>query len=236
MPDKQLVQSMIETRSGFANYYFNRMHRERISQRLAQLGSFEALQGVWKLQGTLAGETTPVEITLGDQQAEVQLGSRIVKLAFTDELSDAVAGRREGGLLVALHALRQLLQLGPERIGDSVYLGKLPVYGGASTALADQPLHEVIQTLWYDARVRFYFGQQPNEISLVEVFGDPGQDPAELYLDQYLETTVGPDQKLLQFPRRLRLQYGTDVGLLLTIESVTFEPAINPAAGQGGAS
>jgi serine protease Do len=234
MPDKQLVQSMIETRTGFANYYFNRMHRDRLAERLAQLGNFPAYSGTWKLSGKLAGETTPIEIAFDSEQAELKLGSRTVKLALTDTMSDAVASRREGGLLVALHAMRQLVQMGPERIGASVYLGKLPVYRTASTVLADQPLQSVLQTLWYDTTVRFFVDESTSELTLIEVFGDPGQDPAEVYLDQYAETSLGEDQRV-QFPRRLRLQYGTEPALLLTIESVSLGSANSDTTEQGGA-
>ncbi|MEZ6080951.1 MAG: hypothetical protein R3C56_36360 [Pirellulaceae bacterium] len=118
-------------------------------------------------------------------RGELHVGSRTLTAELTDRMSDVVGQRRETGLLVALHALQQFLTLGPERIGDTIYLGTLPVYAGTSTVLADAPRQAVLQTLWYDAKVRFSFDSTTGLVSLVEVFGDTGQDPVELYVDQY---------------------------------------------------
>ncbi|MCA9132523.1 MAG: trypsin-like peptidase domain-containing protein, partial [Planctomycetales bacterium] len=227
-PNVPLVQSLLESRPGFANYYFNRLHRQQLWSQLQQQGDYAAAQGSWKLSGTLAGENTPLQITLGEESAQLQLGSRSLEVPWSEAMSDVVSARREGGLLVALHALRQLLQLGPERIGNSIYLGTLPVYQGVSTTLAEQPRHAAIQSQWYDATVRFHMDPERGQISLVEVFGDPGTDPVELYVDQYA-AILSDQERSLPFPRRLRLQYGTEVVLLLTLESLTVDAARTPA-------
>ncbi len=235
-PDKQLVESMLATRAGFANYFYNQRRCTEIGNELQQAFDSGTATGVWKLTGRIAGETTPIEIDLYPDRGELRVGSRVLKAELSDRLSDVVALRRETGLLVALHALRQLLQLGPERIGDTVFLGALPVYTGTSTRLAEQPWHDVLQTLWYDAKVRFSYDPLAKQISLIEVFGDTGMDPVELYLDQYAAIAGeagAPQQPGQLFPRRLRLQYGTEPLLLLTIENVTFDDrgsAAKPAA------
>lgn len=227
-PNKALVESMLKVRPGFANYHFNEQHVADIWQQLQRAGDYSTAGGTWIMQGTLAGETTLLEISLTPESGQLTVGSRSITVDFSESMSDVVSTRREGGLLVALHALRQMLQLGPQRIGDSVYLGKMPVYTSTSTRLADQPRHDVIQTLWYDAKVRFNVDPEAGRLSLIEVFGDSDQDPVELYVDKYGEdqiTTSVDTSSQLAFPGRLRLQYGTEPMLLLDIQDVKFSPA-----------
>ncbi len=229
-PNVALVESMLESRTGFANYYFNRSRREAVWERLQKLGDFPAERSVWTLTGTVAGESTPIKILLDKHTGRIQIGSRSIEVEFGDAMSEIISSRREGGLLVALHALKQLLQLGPEKLGDTIYLGTLPVYQTSATDLASQPRQEVLQSLWYDATARFYVAPESEQVSLVEIFGDAGQDPVEVYMDQYQEQTT--DEKVgLRFPTRIRLQYGTEPMLLLSIQSVTFGPE---AEEQGG--
>jgi len=235
------VESMLASRTGFANYHFNRQRRGTIWNELQQRADFSKFTGTWKFTGRIAGESTPVAIDMRVDSGELQVGSRKLNAPLTDRMSDIVAARRETGLLVALHAFRQLLQLGPERIGDTLYLGEMPVYAGVSRVLAEQPRHDVLQSVWYDAKVRFSYDPQLQQISLIEVFGDAGADPVELYVDQYaaiaVDTSGGGEPVKLPFPQRLRLQYGTEPSLLLSIESVnlngdgtTAKPAAQPTS------
>ncbi len=231
-PNKKLVESMLAKRPGFANYYFNQTWQTAIWQQLCQSADFTTATGDWKLQGTIAGETTPLEIRLAVDSGEIRVGSRILKADLTDRMSDVVAQRRETGVLVALHALRQLLQLGPARIGDTTVLGEMPVYMGASTLLAEQPRHVVMQSLWYDAKVRFSYDAVQKQISLIEVFGDAGQDPIELFVDRYAEIAVEKsDSPKRMFPSRLRLQYGTEPFLLLDVTLLNIASA-SPSVGE----
>ncbi len=92
-------------------------------------------------------------------------------------MSDAISKRREGGLLVALRAWQQLLQIGPKQIGETTYLGTVPIYLTNSTLLAEQPLHDALQSAWYDTMVRYNVPQDSGEIRCIEVFGDASEDP-----------------------------------------------------------
>lgn len=210
-----LVQSMIELRPGFANYYFNRLKRLQIHEEMQSLGDFKD-RGPWQFAGNLAGESTRVELIVSSQLTEIALGARRTK--YEGDVSDAIGERRQGGLAVAMTALRELLIQGPEKLGDSVYLGTLPVYQGLSRVLAEQPWHEVIETLWYDAKLRCYWDRETRTISLLEVFGDEGVDPAEIYLDNY-QALVAEGAEY-RFPHRWRLQYGTEILLVVELDQV----------------
>ncbi|MBX3424010.1 MAG: trypsin-like peptidase domain-containing protein [Pirellulaceae bacterium] len=210
-PNRKLVQSMLELRPGFSNYFYNRRLRQQVWSEVQSLGDFSA-SGIWKISGRLAGESTPVELEIGADGAAIELGSRRSELSGT--LSDAIAARKQGGLLVAMRALRELLLLGPEKIGDSVYLGRLPVYQTQSLRLAEQPWHHAIETGWYDVRVRYHWDSGNQAISLIEVYGDEGVDPAEVYLDRYGPVGDSPSHR---FPSRIRLQYGAEIALAIEI-------------------
>lgn len=222
-PDSKLVKSMLGSRKGFANYYFNTTNRERIWDLAKRaMGDFSQSSANWTFEGTVAGETTQASIIVTPSDGLVSVGSRVRKVAFSDAVSDVVASRRENGLLIALRAFQQLLQVGPEQLGDTVYLGTAPVYTTSTTKLSEQPQLDVLRTLWYDATVRFSF-LQDGRVALVEVFGDLGNDPIEVYFDKY--KPLDDSSPLLQFPSRIRLQYGTDPMMLLELQSAKFVEA-----------
>lgn len=230
-PNHLLVNSMLEQRPGFANYYFNRSKRQQLWQVISQLGNVST-QDIWHLSGRLVGESTGVSLTIGHDAASGSVGSR--RLEHQGDISDAIAGRNLAGLAVAMRALHQLLSLGPEKIGQTVYLGTLPVYQGTSQRLADQSWHEVLEVLWYDAKVRFHWDPGSQQFSLIEVFGDEGNDPAEVYLDAYRpaspsEGTTIP-MFLASFPGRIRLQYGSDIVMMAELEQFDSRPASPPDA------
>lgn len=213
MPD---IASMIEPRKGFANYYFNRLAKERIWKRTREWADLRESQPNWTFRGILAGETTPVTISLGKSIGELKIRSRSIKADYMASISDVVAQRREGGIIVALRALQEYLQGGPDLLGDTVYLGQLPLYASQDTTLANQPRHETLRSMWYDAQLRLSFDPE-GKISLIEVFGDPGADPVELYLDKYKPMPYGNSS--VDFPTRLRLQYGMEPFVVVDISS-----------------
>ena len=215
-PDKALVKTMLASRVGFANYFFNVLNRDSVWQRAQTLGDFAKVDRRWVLTGKLAGEDTPVRIQIDSTRAAILLGSRTVEISFSDAMSDAISKRREGGLLVALRAWQQILQVGPKQIGDTVYLGTMPVYATNNWVLAEQPLHDVLHSAWYDTMARFAFPQDSGEIRCIEVYGDASEDPVELYLDNYRE------KDNLRLPGRIRLQYGTEPVLLIDIDTISF--------------
>ncbi len=232
-PDIKLVASQFEARAGFANYYFNRIKREALHQSLQQLGDYPSTKKNWELTGTLAGESTAVALTTSPGAASIKIGSRSQDFNFGESLSDIVAARRESGLVLAVRALQELLQIGPEKMGASTFLGTFPVYATSDRQLDAQPFHDVIQTLWFDARVRFSIDPDHGRVSMVEVFGDSGVDPVELYVDNY--TTFSHGEKMFQFPSRLRLQYGTEPLLIVDINAVDFgDPPVADAGRKAG--
>jgi hypothetical protein len=129
-------------------------------------------------------------------------------------MATVVDQNREEGLLVALRAWQQLLQVGPEQLGATIYLGTAPIYPTLGKTLSDMQVCDVLQTNWYDTLVRFYVPVGSGEIACVEVYGENAYDPVEVYFDQYREV----DGR--QWPGRARLQYGTEPRLLVLLDAV----------------
>ncbi len=220
-PDKALIQKHLEKRPGFANYYFNRVLREQIVRDVRAAGDYDGLPGVWRLHGKLATEPTAAEIELGAETGRLVIGSRSIELGLNSQRSDAVAARRESGMLLALQALSEFLRLGPTRMGDAVYLGAEPVYPSRAVRLADAMMQDVVRVLWGDVEVHFFIDPQTRRVAVVEVHGDSGDDPIELYTSQYREVDVAGNR--VPLPHRLRLQYGTETGVIVDIESYGFD-------------
>lgn len=231
VPDYKLVESLLETREGFSNYYFNRQARQSIFNQMVALGDFANVP-VIRLRGKLIGEATKVDVLVAGEQMDVTVGSR--RSQFKGDISDVIAERKFGGVAVALRALKELLQQGPEKIGETVYLGQLPVYAGQSLLLKEQPIHDVMETSWYDSRVRFSWDSANNLVSLIEIFGDDGTDPAEVYLDRYKSFEVS--SKKYSLPTRIRLQYGTDILMSVEVDEYDLGPSVEGAGGAAGES
>ena len=214
-PDFKLVKTMLEPRAGFANYYFNRLERQQVWSRIESLGNFKEAGSSWRFIGKLASEPTPITLSIDSSSGQVSIGNRKFETPFSEELADIADQNREEGLLVALRAWQQLLQVGPEPLGATIYLGTAPIYPTLDKSLADMQICDVLQTDWYDAVVRFYVPVGSNEVACIEVFGDAASDPVEVYLDQYRDV----DGR--QWPARARLQYGTEPRLVLSLEQVS---------------
>lgn len=223
-PDKQLVEKMLTARKGFANYYFNALHQDEIWSAVRTLGDFSKTDSTWRFTGKIAGESTPISMTITDADGELRLGTRLRKVSYSRDVSDVVAERRDTGLLIAMRGLRDYLRQGPETLGDTTYLGTMPVFESTSTALSEQPEMDVLQSLWFDAKLRISH-RDNGEIALIEVFGDIGNDPVEVYLSDYQpadSAKTDSESKPLRFPTRIRLQYGSEPVLLLEVAKSEF--------------
>jgi serine protease Do len=222
-PDKKLVSGMLIERNGFSNYYFNQLNRDSVWQRVEKLGDFSNLVRRWTFSGKLLGEETKIQIELGGKNGSVKLGDRSVEVDFSEAMSDTISKRREGGLVVAMRAWQQLLQVGPTKIGETIYLGTSPVYATNNYRLADQPRMDILQSAWFDAVARFSVPEDSAQIRCIEIFGDAAEDPVEVYLDEYREF----DGR--QWPTRVRLQYGLEPTLVFDIETVSIAKEPEPS-------
>lgn len=159
-------------RSGYANYYFNQQEQIRTLKWLQNLGDFSNVAGKWTLSGkskdgrdfTLYLDTDKVGMQLGDKPA-IQFLDRDYK----DEPANT------GGLLIAMHTLKQFLIHARKREGFPVffYLGTEPLDGR-------KELVDVISTEYINAKTgsrvlgRWYFNKPTGEFRGFDSTRDDG--------------------------------------------------------------
>ncbi len=170
------VQKSYERRRGFANYFFNRLEKERVWQRFASQHACPEWTGDWTVSAVAAD--SPVEVRWEGRYVTGRFPDGPARTDLQAELGDQRQPIGSGGLLVALHLWRQLLVLGPERFGQVFYWGQAPLPG--KTTLFD------VLVGYYDiVECYFYFHPESGELVAMEMFTDGASDPCELYFDNY---------------------------------------------------
>ncbi|MEX0585990.1 MAG: trypsin-like peptidase domain-containing protein [Pirellulales bacterium] len=187
------LQGQYEARSGYANYYFNRLERDRIWKALNKHGSFAAAGGTWTIRGELSGAGA-ARFVLGAGEAVCDLPAGETRIDLTRELGSSLDPPGSGGLLLALHLWQRLLVAGPERFGQVSYLGTLPLAG--RTELCD-----VLAATHGGVDSQIYFEPQTGRLVALEVFPDLNVDPCEVFFADYRR--VGERE----LPHRVEVRY-----------------------------
>ena len=207
------VAKLIEDREGFANYYFNRLHQERLAQAIARDTDASVAAKVWKLKGELAGGGT-FSVMLGDERSEGEFPAGKVVVDASKDLDEQLGPKGSGGLLLALHLWRRMVVQGPAKFGNTVYYGTTPhsrVPGGDSDVL----------TSYYNVVESQFYISPAGRLTLVEVA--PGDDdPCELRLID----PVVRDGVLL--PQKIEARLGDLITAELSIQEVAFTAPDKP--------
>jgi S1-C subfamily serine protease len=191
------IKALIEERPGFANYYFNRLQRDRVWAGFTALGSYQDAKGIWKLGGTVNGGA-PWEITLGDEEVAGQFPATRDRIDPRADLDGQLLPAGTGGLLPALAIWRRLLVLGPSQFGEISYLGTFPLIERSGQ-------FDVLTGAYNVAEAQFSFDPQSGELVAIEMFPENNSDPCEIYFSDY--RAVG-NRKL---PHRLTVRFGDTV-------------------------
>jgi len=170
-----------EERKGFANYYFNRLERDRVLATHKKLADYAPLTGEWVWIGTRdrenRGEEFIAKITDAADAADAKQSHPVVTIQFglvdskleplkegltTADLTDPPY---TGGLMMAIYQYKRFLTLGPKGSeGDKCnHAGAEPVYmmpadGSKPKRLDDVRVWaEVIRTEHADVVSKWYF-------------------------------------------------------------------------------
>src|SRR5690606_36936210 len=113
---------------GYANYWFNEQHQERLSKQLDAWGDFSKAGGVWQLAGK-TDRAVDFSLKLADDGVGLLLGNRPfpLKLGVGEAVTDEPPG--SGGLLISMHHLKLLLVHRGEEFTEFEYLGSEPLDG-----------------------------------------------------------------------------------------------------------
>ncbi len=195
---------LYEQREGFANYRFNKLHRDRVIDGITRLGEFPA--GPWKITGsTLSGDA--VALQMNDKAVALTQAGQPFFQDLDEPFADAPPGT--GGLLAAMHHLRQMLIAPEERFTEFSYLGSEPLDGDGERV-------DVLIATRGSTTSRWYFRKADNALLGVDTEIEPDADPCEIRIDEWREF----DGRL--FPGRFTVRHATEDVAVYDIQQLQF--------------
>jgi len=211
IPVPEIVEEHFEARRGFANYYFNRLNRDRVWKAWQARGDFSALKGTWSLGGKLDGEDFRFELTAASGLFRLPTGE--ARWTAGDDLSSSLAPPHSGGLLPALYLWRRMAIEGPENFGEVTYVGTAPLPGREGLA-------DVLLALHKGVECRLMFDPTEGHLSAMEMFPQEDADPCEIYFLDYRQ------QNGRYLPGRIEVRFGDHVYGIFEIEEFEFEKEV----------
>lgn len=202
-----------EEKKGFANFYFNRLERERLLAELKKLGDFSQIGAVWRMEGERVqpvkdaftaevGQTT-VRATLGEQEFALE------PLKPGESLANLREPRDSGGLLAALYVWRRFLEKGEAGFElDFHYGGYEPFYpdGTPGSRVDCEVLHAEHGPFF----TKWYFSRSDGQLLGFETYTEKDFDPCEITFADFREV----DGRKL--PHRLEVRFaGKEFGIFV---------------------
>jgi S1-C subfamily serine protease len=209
------VTPFIETRHGYSNYYFNKLNQNRVWNKYINLTKGDKLQGDWILKGEI-GNLGAATINLQANRVDAKLPQGTTFADLDGELNTQDAPRGSGGMLVALHMWKHILQVSPTHFGEVYYLGSMPTPKHLEKQDVLIGTHSVIEC-------RYYFDPKSGQLTSLEMYPDLGVDPCELYFSDYKEV----NGHLL--PHHIEILHGEVIYGELIISSYQFPTAVKGA-------
>jgi len=222
-PVPEIVRKHYEEKRGYANYYFNVLHRDRVWKAWMGRAHLDECGGAWGFGGRLPSGSE-FEFELADQGVLLTLPSVQWKWAPAEELAASLDPPQSGGLLLAVYLWRRLVLDGPDGFGEVYYLGTtpLPEHDG---------LVDVLVAVDRGVECRLYFDPQQGDLLALEMFPADDVDPCELYFHDYREV----EGRFL--PGRLEAHTGGELFAQFNIERWSLQTSDSaPAGPQAGQS
>lgn len=198
-------------KDGFANYFFNQYEREKALLKYRELLGTLDPNATWKLSGKWVGDDRSVDFLLNENKIEFVKGGVTQSIDPKQGVSKIISKRSIDGLPLVLGLWRELiLGVGNAKgklIDSSIYLGTMPMLGNA-------PFHHVLEIQISDTRMWAYFHPDDYQLTAIELFGDEGDDPVEVYFDRPTKF------QSIVLPSRMKLQYGVEPTAVFLLENV----------------
>lgn len=210
-----------QAKKGFANWYFNRLERDRLLKDFQKHGDFTSVAGEWNLEGEvqLLKARTPSKFSLAIREEKDGKAVRpVVALkigAFPYTLTPLNAGKGEvrqpaqsGGLMAAVYAWQHFLTAGSKGVTDAWEHGGVepfyppPADGRLPTNLASLRVDcEVLNTRFGPFLTKWFFDSPTHKLLGFEMRLNDNEDPCEVYFGDYRPV----EGRLL--PHRLSVYY-----------------------------
>jgi len=209
IPMTEVCKKHFQQKRGYANYYFNKLNRDRVFEAWRTAGDFSALDGDWTLDGKLPGGGS-FRFTLTNSGGRLKLPSAESEWTAGDDLGASLLPPQSGGLLPTLYLWRRLALVGPDKFGDVSYLGTVPLAGHEGKTDVLLGLHKGVEC-------RFLFNPADGHLLAIEMFPEEDVDPCEVYFDEYREV----DGRWL--PGRMEVRTGDDLYGVFKLDELSFE-------------
>ncbi len=207
-PMPEVVKKHFEKKRGYANYYFNKLNRDRVYEAWTPSGGRANVEA-WTIDGKLAGGGD-YHLELTDDGALLKTPNNEYKWTAGSDLAASLAPPQSGGLLAALYLWRRLAVEGPERFGDLYYLGTVPLAGHKKPVDVLVGSHKGVEC-------RYYFDADSAQLLALEFFPAEDVDPCEILFSDYREA----DGRSL--PGRMEVRVGDDPYAVLKADDFTFD-------------
>jgi S1-C subfamily serine protease len=202
-----VVKQHFAERRGYANYYYNRLHRDGILA--AWRANSAPLSGEWTIA---ARSSTGADVTIELSAATAKLTAGSTQWHWRVDRPDAkLDPPASGGLLLTLALWRRLAVDGPQAFDDVYYQGTAPLPGRTDQV-------HVLVAEGAGVETRFYFDPQQGHLLAVEMFPSDDVDPCELYIGG---AQVGSRWQ----PQVIEVRFGNNVFETFQIEQITTRPA-----------
>jgi len=193
-PMPEVVRRHFDQKRGYANYYFNRLERDRVWKAWVARSDLAAMAGAWTLAGPLEGGAK-YRIEVSDSEVSLLVPAGESRWRATEEMGSSLAPAGSGGLFPALYLWRRLAVAGPDKYGQVSYVGTMPLEGGP----------ELVDVLWGlhgGVECRFLFDAKTGVLLAVEMFPEENADPCEIRFFDY-RSVEGRE-----LPQRMEVRHG----------------------------
>jgi hypothetical protein len=177
----EICKKLFEEKRGFANYYYNKLHRQRVWDAWVARGDYGKLTGSWTIAGQLE-DGAKFRFELTESGGTCDIGGQKSSFSTDEEFGFLLPPRGSGGLLPALYLWRRLATQGPDTYGDVYYYGTVPIPDRWPDGRADKlvGLHAGIEC-------HFLFDPTEGHLVALEMFADDESDPCEVVFSDFKE-------------------------------------------------
>jgi S1-C subfamily serine protease len=238
------ANKLYEAKSGFANYYFNRLERDRLWAGFRKHGDFSGQSGAWTIEAEFESnqKKTPAKIVISEEKsadgkaratvARLTLGEvtfQVEPLKPDQSPSDLKEPHNSGGLLAALYQYRRLLTLGEKGFeqyfshGGSEPFYPMPPDIAAPASFSEIRVDtEVLQTEHAATPVKWHFSIKDQSLLGLEATVIKDEDPCEIYFSDYRKV----DGR--ELPHRIEARYGNGRFGVFHVSKYDLSPAVKP--------
>ena len=209
-PMPEVVKRYFQARRGYANYYYNKLNRDRVWKAWNARADFKALRGAWTLAGQLEGGGGEFSFRLTDTDGLMKVPAGESKWVAGDDFGSSLEPPLSGGLLPALNLWRRLAVAGPDGFGVVGYLGTRPLP-------AHEGLLDVLAGLYKGVECHFLFDPAEGHLLALEMFPEEDVDPCEIYFSGYRDV----EGRFL--PGRMEVRVGNDPYAVFGLQQFQFE-------------